>query len=1418
MITHREARGHQPGLRRLRLEWCALLLLPMALAGAANGALDDGRKLFGKGDYAQATALLKAARDERPDDPEVLFWLGRAALEAGDLETAVAALGGAADARPRSVDSRYWLAMALERAGNLTEALSSFRRVVALDPGHHPAAEGIARLAPGQTLTEGPPHHAVAIEAEGGLSVDRQQAEVISPRIYDYTFSTAPNDWVMELGDWRVRSRWSCTPSWNFMGGESPMAAVIWNKREFLGDLTVEAYMSYKMNVLGEGGYRNGTDFNVSLCADGRNLFSGYTFIVGGWGNSWTRIMKGPQVLAETNAPNHRPVTLLDGSPGSWAWHRRWWEIRTVKRGGDLYLFFDNSLVLQAHDPDPFPGGRVALWTYDNGIMIPRVKLYYERERPPAERGEPPYAPYLPPGEQPPAGPALTFVSDTHPAIAADFDHDLGNWTRRDGQQGARLSLDALTADGTGHCLLLTNENSGGTFGATALAGPFDAVRMNRLRFDYRVPPTAKVNLQLTAAGARYEVIFTAPEFPSDRARRLAELPDVLTDGEWHQAELDLLACLRRFHPETPSLEVTDVWLGLDTTRDYALAGCGANPALCEYRLDNFGLVGAGPADGEVRLAAAPPVEGSAPHQFDWIMADALDAEPDGVPDSADGVVALAGLSDGTHYLRARTVGPDGTPGPLQTGEVLVDTTAPQVNSVSPEAGAATDGEELVFAVIDNGVGVNPASLAFKVNDAPLIPGSPGLAYDPNTGLARVRPGRSGISFQPGETLRVALEGAADWRGNVLAEPLAWDFAYDRTLDQTAPPAPVVALPREPLCNDTFETGLGAWQAYAASIPATLTLDESTAASGRRSLRAYNPASGGAMGAMPLGAPFDAGVYRLVSFDYKLRPEVRIDLYAVVNGTGYSIKLSNNDSANYIGAFENVQLDDQWHHAEANLYELLRAAAPTSPGYIVTTLAFMDAGSYGNIQHQSYHLDNFTLHPIMALPEGAQHAVAVSDPSGIDGLSYVVDTEPASEPPTSSTTALPEITLPLTAGPEAWLHIKAVDGAGNWGATTHERLLSDIQPPSAAAVSPADGAATAVSDIVLSLADVGLGGVDPRSVQLDVAGAAYTVDNTGLVYNSASGQLVWNCEQTSGAPVVFANGQSVPVKLLAAADYAGNQATTLPAWSWTMNYSQDTTAPVIAGLTSSTHSTMLAERFESSVSPIQPYGSQSSAQVAREETSPDGTGHSVKVANTAAGGNLAFYLVPSTIATASYPYLSFDYRIPAGVTLDMLVYFYNEVLVLQLNGNAGGYTATVPGIVADGQWHHCTYNLYEPIAARAAQRGLGAYYTVSYVALVHRDSEALPESVAVSIDNVVVSAAGPNAATLNWSATDTTGVAGYSYLIDQSPNTEPPPTPQDAAVQAQFADRPSGLNWFHVRALDGAGNWGPTSHWAVQVQ
>ncbi len=67
-------------------------------------------------------------------------------------------------------------------------------------------------------------------------------------------------------------------------------------------------------------------------------------------------------------------------------------------------------------------------------------------------------------------------------------------------------------------------------------------------------------------------------------------------------------------------------------------------------------------------------------------------------------------------------------------------------------------------------------------------------------------------------------------------------------------------------------------------------------------------------------------------------------------------------------------------------------------------------------------------------------------------------------------------------------------------------------------------------------------------------------------------------------------------------------------------------------------------------------------------------------------------------------------------------------------------------------------------------------------------------------------------------ATDAeSGVIGYSYVLDQSPSTLPDASIETAEMQASFNGKPDGTWYFHVRAIDAAGNLGPTSHLAVMI-
>ena len=69
-----------------------------------------------------------------------------------------------------------------------------------------------------------------------------------------------------------------------------------------------------------------------------------------------------------------------------------------------------------------------------------------------------------------------------------------------------------------------------------------------------------------------------------------------------------------------------------------------------------------------------------------------------------------------------------------------------------------------------------------------------------------------------------------------------------------------------------------------------------------------------------------------------------------------------------------------------------------------------------------------------------------------------------------------------------------------------------------------------------------------------------------------------------------------------------------------------------------------------------------------------------------------------------------------------------------------------------------------------------------------------------------------------WSAGDSvSGVTGYSFAIDQRPDTAPVAASLGAVTSASFPGLVDGAWYFHVRAVDAAGNWGPTQHHLVRV-
>lgn len=202
-----------------------------------------------------------------------------------------------------------------------------------------------------------------------GVRLAKNGVNIYSRHVRVYAFRQAPADWRMLAGTWDVTNRWACDPRWSFFAGErkGDTLVALWNKRDFGPEVTVEFAAGIRHDPdRGGSKYAYASDINAVLCGDGRDLRNGYNVVFGGWGNQATRILRNGQAIAET-----RTVRF----PADYSQHRQWFYFKIQKQGTRIRLWVDNRLALDATDKQPLTGRKVALWSWNNDIMVARVRI-----------------------------------------------------------------------------------------------------------------------------------------------------------------------------------------------------------------------------------------------------------------------------------------------------------------------------------------------------------------------------------------------------------------------------------------------------------------------------------------------------------------------------------------------------------------------------------------------------------------------------------------------------------------------------------------------------------------------------------------------------------------------------------------------------------------------------------------------------------------------------------------------------------------------------------------------------------------------------------------------------------------------------------------------------------------------------------
>ena len=422
-----------------------------------------------------------------------------------------------------------------------------------------------------------------------GVRIPTEQLFVTGTHCIDDTFATAPVEWWQGKGNWQVTNRWNCSPDWTWMASTGSIAPVLWTKRAFAGDFLAEAYVCNKMDLQagrGSTGYSHPGDLNMTVCGDGRSLNSGYSFLYAGWDNSAAGMFR----QNDECVPRDTAAVLVNPTSRNPDFHHHWFDVRVERRGGILRHWVDGKLIHEYTDPNPLPAGRVALWDIGTpqgtgGLVIARARIWYENEAPAQD-----FPPALVDGEE--GGPRITplpAVPADAKAVKHDFETDRASWSGYNRRDGALCSLDSTTAASGKQSLKIENAGSGGDFSAWAGVGAFEALKLPKLKFAYKLPADVKVNVYVHAGGRYYAIEFTGGPQPEDTCPMLGKIENVRADNQWHTAEFALGKALATALPGAATIPVDQ--LCFSAPRDtYYQAGLGGNGWGATWHLDDFEL------------------------------------------------------------------------------------------------------------------------------------------------------------------------------------------------------------------------------------------------------------------------------------------------------------------------------------------------------------------------------------------------------------------------------------------------------------------------------------------------------------------------------------------------------------------------------------------------------------------------------------------------------------------------------------------------------------------------------------------------------------------------------------------------------------------------------------------------------------
>ncbi|MBP5510550.1 MAG: hypothetical protein J6Z49_06510 [Kiritimatiellae bacterium] len=443
-----------------------------------------------------------------------------------------------------------------------------------------------------------------------GMALDNLARTLVTrDNVFDTLFNESLYNWTINGGKWEVINRFYCEPTWSHMNGESATGlAALWSKYTFKGDFSIEFYAGLRM-----GWYTRAGDLNVSVMSKRNSPGDGYTAIATGWDPDHsqldTRLLRAGKQLDVSQkylVPRHRNGNVRRGYQplvaGGRPIHGAWYAIQLRRTAGRLKYLYDNEPVFDVPDTQPLDDGSLGIWTYQNSMMVARIKIAAEgiaprpfsfREIPVEEAGRP----YVPPqvvdrgirANGRPVQPLSSKYWDAYDLVS-------------------HPDLRFFDVGGTNMEMRVTSRLGGGTFLARSKLPPISAGKLMGWEFDIRQSPDACVNFL----------------FSSERKNPKTGMPDFFVNWSYVISGSDEKRGPRRIAGKASGFVPTNgwqtvrVWLPTEISR-----------TLDEVRVFGFGNLQ--PGEVQMGLRGNPPGAWYAVRNFREIHAGApeLTALPD---------------------------------------------------------------------------------------------------------------------------------------------------------------------------------------------------------------------------------------------------------------------------------------------------------------------------------------------------------------------------------------------------------------------------------------------------------------------------------------------------------------------------------------------------------------------------------------------------------------------------------------------------------------------------------------------------------------------------------------------------------------------------------------------------------------------